>query len=107
MKQIILLSTILICSLGAEEKKLSSLEQVIQPKITFQSDYLSDAKFGNSQASLTTHKQKIQINNKLFGFSYSRWDFEWSDAELLDFYRGKVPIDSMQSIRLYGNYPGI
>jgi len=105
MKRHILLSIISIYSLEAEEKKLSLLEKIVQPKITFQSDYLSDAKFENSQASLKTYKQKIQINNDIVGFSYSRWDFEWSDEEQLDFYRGKVPIESMERIRLYANYP--
>ena len=101
----IILSIVLVFYLCAEEKKPTILEQIIQPKITFQSDYLSDAKFENFQASVQTSKQKIQINNGIVGFSYSRWDFEWSDAEDLDFYRGKIPIESMQSMRLYANYP--
>jgi len=105
MKRILLLFIVLIYHLSAEEKKPTILEQIIQPKITFQTDYLTDAKFENSQASVQTSKQKIQINNGIVGFSYSRWDFEWSDAEDLDFYRGKIPIDSMQSMRLYANYP--
>ena len=31
--------------LSIEEKKLTLLEQIIQPKVSFQSDCLSDAKF--------------------------------------------------------------
>jgi len=105
MKKIILSIALMLPLIAQEEKKLTLLEQIIQPKITFQTDYLSDAKFENSQASVQTSKQKIQINNGIVGFSYSRWDFEWSDAEDLDFYRGKIPIESMQSLRLYVNYP--
>ena len=105
MRHILLLSIALIYHLNAEEKKPTLLEQIIQPKISFQHDYLSDAKFEDLQASVQTSKQKIQINNGIMGFSYSRWDFEWSDADDLDFYRGKIPIESMQSMRFYANYP--
>jgi len=107
MKKLIpLLLIILIYSLEAkDEKKLSLLEQIIQPKITFQSDYLSDAKFENSQASVQTSKQKIQINNAIAGVSYSVWDFKWSSPEKLKFYKGKTPIKSMKNFRLYANYP--
>lgn len=105
MKQIIVAVALILPLVAQEEKKLTLLEQIIQPKISFQGDYLSDSKFEGSQASVQTSKQKIQINNGIAGFSYSRWDFEWSDAEDLDFYRGKIPIESMQSIRLYANYP--
>lgn len=105
MKAFILLLCVLTLSLSTEERKLSLLEQITQPKVTFQSDYLSDANFEGYEGSLKTYKQKMQIDNGFGGISYSRWDFEWGQEENLPFYRGKIPIESMQSIRLYANLP--
>ena len=89
----------------AQEEKLSLLEQIAQPKVTFQSDYLSDAKFEGYEGSVKTYKQQLQINNEMVGFSYSRWDFDWDNENDLPFYQGKVPIDSMNQIRVYANWP--
>jgi hypothetical protein len=92
-------------SLMAEEQKLSLLEQMTQPKVTFQSDFISDANFEGFDASVKTYKQRIQINNEIFGVSYDRWDFDWHNEQTLPFYKGKTPIDSMQRVRLYANVP--
>jgi hypothetical protein len=105
MKRILLLVLGSGLSLVAQEQKLSLLEQIAQPKVTFQSDFLSDAKFEGYEGSVKTYKQKIQINNEMFGFSYSRWDFDWKNASDLPFYQGKTPIDSMSRIKLYANWP--
>jgi len=105
MKRILLLVLAGSLSLAAQEQKPSLLEQIAQPKVTFQSDFLSDAKFEGYEGSVKTYKQKIQINNEMFGFSYSRWDFDWNDASDLPFYRGKTPIDSMNRIKLFANWP--
>lgn len=105
MKQITLLITLLIFTANAEEKKPSLLEKITQPKLTFQSDYLSDANFEGFDASVKTYKQKIQLNNGMFGISYSRWDFDWDNAASLPFYKGKTPIESMERVRLHANVP--
>ena len=73
--------------------------------MTLQSEFHSDAKFEGYEGSVKTYKQKNQINNEMFGFSYSRWDFDWRNASDLPFYQGKTPIDSMNRIRLYANWP--
>jgi len=91
MKQLILLLLIWPFCLSAEEKNPSLLEKMTQPKITLQSDYLSDANFEGFDASVQTYKQKIQVNNEMFGVSYSRWDFDWGNADSLPFYKGKTP----------------
>jgi hypothetical protein len=91
--------------LTAQEQKLSILEQISQPKVTFQSDFLSDAKFEGYEGSVKTYKQKLQINNEIVGVSYSRWDFDWNSENDFPFYRGKTPIDSMNRIKLYANWP--
>ena len=105
MKRVILLVLAGSISLAAEEQRLSLLEQIAQPKVTFQSDFLSDAKFEGYEGSVKTYKQKVQINNEMFGFSYSRWDFDWNNESDLPFYQGKTPIDSMNRIRLFANWP--
>ncbi|MBT8344256.1 MAG: hypothetical protein KJO45_06010 [Sulfurovum sp.] len=92
-------------TLTAEEQRLSLLERITQPKVTFQSDFLSEANFKGYEGSVKTYKQRIQINNDIFGISYSRWDFDWSGESDLPFYKGKTPIDSMNRIRLYANWP--
>lgn len=105
MKQLVLLIPMLTLNLSAEDKNPSLLEQMTQPKMTFQTDYLSDANFEGFHASVKTYKQKIQINNDMFGISYSRWDFDWDNASALPFYKGKTPIDSMQRIKVNANLP--
>ncbi len=105
MKRIILFVLAGSLSLSAQEQKLSLLEQIAQPKVTFQSDFLSDAKFEGYEGSVKTYKQKIQINNEMFGFSYSRWDFDWNNENDLPFYKGKTPIDSMNRIQINANWP--
>lgn len=96
---------LLIALSHAKEQNPSALEKIIQPKVTLQSDFLSDADFEGFDASVKTYKQKVQINNEMFGFSYNRWDFEWDNAASLPFYKGKTPIDSMERIKLYANLP--
>lgn len=106
MRRIGLLLVSAVFSVMAEdEQRLSLLEQIVQPKVSYQSDFLSDAQFDGYEGSVKTYKQKIQINNDIIGISYSRWDFDWSNEEDLSFYRGKTPIESMQRIRLFANLP--
>ena len=98
---------IIFCSsfLIAQEEKLSLLEQIAQPKVTYQSDFLSDAKFEGYEGSVKTYKQQLQINNEIVGLSYSRWDFDWKNENELPFYQGKTPIEAMNRIKLYANWP--
>ena len=105
MKRTVLLMLGCGLFLTAQEQKLSILEKISQPKVTFQSDFLSDAKFEGYEGSVKTYKQKLQINNGIVGFSYSRWDFDWTGENDIPFYRGKTPIDSMNRIKLYANWP--
>lgn len=105
MKRTVLLMLGCGLFLTAQEQKLSILEQISQPKVTFQSDFLSDAKFEGYEGSVKTYKQKLQINNEIVGFSYSRWDFDWKNESDLPFYQGKTPIDFMNRIKLYANWP--
>ena len=79
-----------VVALMAEGQRPSLLEQIAQPKVTFQSDFLSDAKFEGYEGSVKTSKQKIQINNDMLGISYSRWDFDWNQESDLPFYKGKI-----------------
>ncbi|MEN8726668.1 MAG: hypothetical protein ABF276_01765 [Sulfurovum sp.] len=105
MKRIVLFMAGCSLWLMAQEERLSLLEQIAQPKVTFQSDFLSDAKFEGYEGSVKTYKQRIQINNEMVGLSYSRWDFDWKNENDLPFYQGKTPIDSMNRIKLYANWP--
>lgn len=105
MKHITFIMALCSALLIAQDQKLSLLEKIAQPKISFQSDFLSDAKFEGYEGSVKTYKQKIQINNEIVGLSYSRWDFDWNNEDDLPFYQGKTPIDSMNRIRLYANWP--
>ena len=105
MKHILFFTVLCGSLLIAQEERLSLLEQIAQPKVTFQSDFLSDAKFEGYEGSVKTYKQRIQINNEMIGLSYSRWDFDWNNENDLPFYQGKTPIDSMNRIRLYANWP--
>ena len=41
----------------------------------------------------------------MVGFSYSRWEYDWERADTLPFYKGKIPIESMQRAKLHANLP--
>lgn len=105
MTRLALFITLLTLSVTAADKKPSFLENITQPKISFQTDFLSDANFDGFDASLKTYKQNIQVNNDIFGVSLSRWDFDWNNEASLPFYKGKTPISSMQRFRIYANLP--
>lgn len=105
MKSIAVYWAVLTLFLHASDTNASLFDQITQPKLSFQSDYLYDAGFEGFDANVRTYKQKIQINNEILGISYDRWDFDWREEETLPFYRGKTPIDTMERVKLYANIP--
>lgn len=85
-------------------KQPSILERMARPQLSVQSAWLAPAKFMGYDGAVRTSKQRLQISNGFGGLAYTRWYFDWNDAQTLPFYRGKTPINHMQQIRVYGNY---
>lgn len=109
-KKIIFTATALCISLQlvALESKLNKdvLERMVQPKVSYESSYVSDADVSGSKGSVAVSKNRIQLNNAMFGISYTNWAFNWSDIDALPFGNGlDTPIDQMHSVRLNANIP--
>lgn len=110
IKEVNLFFLLLILSSGlfAEEAKLKKplLERMIEPKLSLDSSYLSDASVSGSDASLGVSKNSIRINNAIGSLSYSNWNFAWRDIVALPFGDGvDSPIEQMHSIKLSVNIP--
>ena len=54
-----------------EESSKSELERSIEPKISVESSYISDAKVKDSDGSVSFSKNRVEINNPFLGFSYT------------------------------------
>ena len=94
--------------LSALESNLDKdvLERIVQPKVSYESSYLSDADISGSKGSVAVHKNRIQVNNEIVGVSYTNWAFDWSDIGALPFGNGIAsPLEQMHSLRLNANIP--
>ena len=107
-KTVLILSFILSVNLFSQESKLKKplLERMLDPKISLDSSYLSDAKVDSSDGSVKVAKNSIKLNNALGGISYTNWSFLWSDIASLPFGNGvDEPIEQMHSLKLNFNLP--
>ena len=100
----ILLALILASVCNAFEK--SVLEKIIQPRISYESSLLNDAKVSDTDGSVQVYKNNLSINNEFIGLSYSNWKFDWNKIETLPFGNGSdAPIDQIHGLALNLNIP--
>jgi hypothetical protein len=100
----ILLALILASMCSAFEK--SALERIIQPRISYESSLLNDAKVSDTDGSVQVYKNNLSINNEFIGLSYSNWKFDWNKIETLPFGNGSdAPIDQIHGLALNVNIP--
>lgn len=100
----ILLALILASVCSAFEK--SVLERIIQPRISYESSLLDDAKVSDTDGSVQVYKNNLSINNEFIGLSYSNWKFDWNKIETLPFGNGSdAPIDQIHGLALNLNIP--
>jgi len=86
--------------------KKAGLEKMIQPKVSLESAYISDASLDGYNGSVSVTKNRLSINNKIAGFSYTNWAFKWSNLKDLPFGDGvHNPIEQMHSFKLNFNIP--
>lgn len=86
--------------------KKSGLEKMIEPKVSLESSYLSDAALRGYNASVAVHKNRISLNNEIFGFSYSHLAFDWENPQNLPFGdKTHSPIEQMHSLNFHANIP--
>lgn len=89
-----------------EGEKKEGLQKMIQPKVSYESSYLSEALVEGYGGGATVSKNTIRINNKMLGLSYSNWKFDWSGIDKLPFGNGiDTPLKDTHSIRLNVNIP--
>lgn len=86
--------------------KKAGLEKMIQPKVSLESSYISDASLDGYDGSVSVVKNRLSINNKIAGLSYTNWAFHWSNLKDLPFGDGvHNPIEQMHSFKLNANIP--
>jgi|GEM_PF-882132 len=93
----------------ADKGKLKKglLERMVQPKVSLDSSYLSDADVKDAAGgSVAVTKNRIQLNNAIGGISYTNWSFLWNNVAGLPFGNGvDAPIKQMHSLKLNANIP--
>jgi len=86
--------------------KKGLLERMVQPKISLDSSYVSDAKVNGSEGGVSVAKNRIQLNNAIGGISYTNWSFLWNNVGDLPFGNGvDSPIEQMHSVRINASVP--
>jgi len=87
--------------LQAQERKKGLLEQIVSPKVSFQTTYMDRSSVKNSQGDVQVNKNSIKINNANLSFSYTNWQFDWNNVADLPF-GDKInqPIEKMHSLSL-------
>jgi len=87
--------------LDAQEKKKGLLEQMVSPKVSFQTTIMDRGTINNSEGGVELNKNSIKINNANLSFSYTNWQFDWNNVDDLPF-GDKVsqPIEEMHSLSL-------
>lgn len=95
-------------TITAQESQLKKgvLERMVQPKLTINSSYLSDANVEDSSGSVQVAKNSIRLNNAIGGVSYTNWSFLWNNIASLPFGDGtKDPIKHMHKFKANLNIP--
>jgi len=106
MRFLLLFLFLYLSVFAQEESKKAGLEKMIQAKVSLQSTYLSEAKLDGYEGSAKVDKNRVSINNKIIGFSYTNWGFDWNNLNDLPFGNGvDKPIEQMHSFRLNANIP--
>lgn len=86
--------------------KKGLLERMVQPKVSLDSSYLSDATINGSEGNVAVTKNRIRINNAIGGISYTNWSFLWNNVGDLPFGNGvDAPIEHMHRVKLNANIP--
>ena len=89
-----------------EPLKKAGLQKMIQPKVSLESGYVSDASVSGYEGSVAVTKNRLRINNKIAGFSYTNWAFAWNNLAALPFGDGvHNPIEQMHGFKLNANIP--
>lgn len=107
MKLLLFLIMFFLYNLSAKELlKQEGLQKIIQPKVSLQTSYLSDATLDGYDSSVEVVKNHLAINNEIVGFSYTNWIFQWNNLGDLPF-GDKVhsPLKQMHSFQVNANIP--
>lgn len=93
-------------ALCVEALKKGLLERIVQPKVSIESSYLSDANIEGSEGSVEVRKNTLRINNDIIGLTYSNWAFRWNNVQDLPFGdRKSSPIKEMHTFKIDINAP--
>lgn len=97
---------LLFASLSLQASQKPPLQKMIEARVSLESAYLDTSELDGGDASVQVSKNRLQINNKIAGLSYTNWKFSWHDVGDLDFGDGvHAPIEQMHSIQVNANLP--
>ena len=106
MKLLFFLLLLKVTLFSGHIPKKTGLEKMIQPKISLDSGYISDASISGYKGSVLVRKNRLSINNKIAGFSYTNWNFIWNRLQSLPFGNGiSNPIKHMHRLKVNANIP--
>jgi len=107
MKYPLILTLFLSLSVAAQESaRKTGLQKMIQPKASYAINYIDEAGFDGYGGKVSVVKNRLSLNNKIAGISYTNWKFHWSDIAKLPFGDKKhTPIAQMHSLRVNANLP--
>lgn len=107
-----LISLLLLClliplSLYSQEKvKKTSLEKILQPKLSIESSYLGDSILNENMGSVSIKKNEFKVNNEIIGLSYTNFNFDWKHLHNLPFgNKTSHPINKIHSFKMNVNIP--
>lgn len=106
MKKIVLLIVSFLGVLEAQERlKKPLLERMIEPRVSVDSAYLSDAGVDGG-GGVEVFKNSLRVSNGFVGVQYTNWKFNWSDISALPFGDGvRKPIVQMHRIQANFSVP--
>ena len=107
MKYILILSFFLSLNLAAQESaNKTGLQKMIQPKTSYTISYIDEAGFDGYGGKVSVVKNRLSLNNKIAGISYTNWKFRWMDIAKLPFGdKIHTPLSQMHSVKINGNLP--
>ncbi|MDY0117101.1 MAG: DUF6268 family outer membrane beta-barrel protein [Sulfurimonadaceae bacterium] len=105
MKKIILACVLPLIVFAQEEKK-TLLDTLLEPKITYETAYLNDAKVGGTDGTVRVFKNNLKVNIADASVSYSNWRFNWDSVENLPFgNKIDTPLEQIHELEVRMNFP--
>lgn len=107
MKKIII-TALLPLALFAQEAEKTLIDTLLEPKLTYETSYLGDAKVGDTDGKVRVFKNKLKVNVADASLTYNNWKFNWDNVGVLPFGQGThKPLEQIHSVEVRMNFPHV